>query len=241
MKKILQTLLWILILFLLPQIAFAVPSYEDIDGTVYHPLESQVLELGGKLTINNTDFLIECPKGTIKFSKIPAVIVELNGEEKFLSHGIFQIKAAGNTITYAPDSFYTLAGFAKPDPDNIVSYNANNEISVYLNSNKLSFDVSPVLENGRVLVPMRKIFESIGADVKWINEEQKVIGNLKNKEVSLTINSKNAYVNGTLKELDVPAKIHQGRTLIPLRFIGESLGSKVEWDETTKSVFISNC
>ena len=112
-------------------------------------------------------------------------------------------------------------------------------IRVLLDGKALSFDQSPVNESGRVLVPMRGIFEAFGARVTYESIEKIVTGALGDKTVVLTIGSKIAKVNGKDVILDVPAKIVNGRTLVPLRFVGESLDADVDWINETRTVVIT--
>ena len=112
-------------------------------------------------------------------------------------------------------------------------------IRVLLDGKALSFDQSPVNESGRVLVPMRGIFEAFGARVTYESIEKIVTGALGDKTVVLTIGSKIAKVNGKDVILDVPAKIVNGRTLVPLRFVGKSLDADVDWINETRTVVIT--
>lgn len=102
------------------------------------------------------------------------------------------------------------------------------------------FDVLPVLENGRMLVPVRDILEPLGASFDWDSKEGMVKAVKGSTVVKLKINSKVAYVNGKEVALETPAKITKGRTMVPLRFISESLGYKVDWDSATTKVTINN-
>ena len=104
------------------------------------------------------------------------------------------------------------------------------DVIVYLNNERMVFDQNPIIENGRTLVPLRGIFEGLGAKVEWDGETQEIIGTMEEKEVILTIGDTRATINGQPFTLDVPAKIENGRTLVPLRFISESLGTEVKWD-----------
>jgi len=101
--------------------------------------------------------------------------------------------------------------------------------TVFLNDAKICFDQLPVIENGRTLVPLRAIFEAIGADVSWDGDTNTVTAVKDNTEIKLTIDSTTAYKNGEAVSLDVPAKLLNGRTLVPVRFIGEAFGVKVDW------------
>jgi ligand-binding sensor domain-containing protein len=112
------------------------------------------------------------------------------------------------------------------------------EIGIYLENRYLISDASPVLEHGRTLVPMRLIFEALGAQVDWVAGERKVSALLGDKELTLTIDDNIAYLNGEPIVLDVPARLIGERTMVPLRFVGESLGLKVDWDPVLRMVIL---
>lgn len=113
-------------------------------------------------------------------------------------------------------------------------------IKVYIDNTRLDMEVMPQIRDGRTLVPMRAIFEALGAEVKWDNDSREASGKLGETVVTLKIDSKTAYVNGQPKELDVPATIVSGRTLVPARFIAESLGAEVGWDNESRTVLINS-
>lgn len=117
---------------------------------------------------------------------------------------------------------------------------ANSSINVLLADRNLSVDQPPVIENGRVLVPMRVIFEELGATVQWNSTTKTVTATKENIAVRLTINNPNASINGKINRLDVPATIKNGRTLVPLRFVSEALGATVQWNNQTKTVLINS-
>lgn len=115
---------------------------------------------------------------------------------------------------------------------------AMDNIGVKLNGELLEFDQKPVIENERTLVPLRAIFEKLGAEVGWIDETQTVTANDGTTNINLRIGDKIAYVNGKAYELDVPAKIIGERTMVPVRFVSEALGAIVDWDPVTWTVLI---
>ncbi|WP_088104344.1 stalk domain-containing protein [Halalkalibacter urbisdiaboli] len=86
------------------------------------------------------------------------------------------------------------------------------------------------ITNGRTLVPLRTIFEELGATVKWEHTNKTVTATKGSTTVFLKIGSTTTKVNGSTVTIDVPAKITNGRTLVPLRFVSESLGATVTWD-----------
>lgn len=113
-------------------------------------------------------------------------------------------------------------------------------INVYVNDSKLKMQVPPVSQQGRTLVPLRSIFESMGAKVEWDQSTKTATGIKGDKEIVLKLGNKFATVNGKTVELDVPATAVNGATLVPARFIGETLGSNVNWDNNTRSVLVDS-
>jgi len=112
------------------------------------------------------------------------------------------------------------------------------EIKVTLNGSKIRFDQPPIIEKGRTLVPLRAIFEALGAKVNWDDNTQIVTAIKNSKTVSLKIGSTDLNIDGIIKILDVPAKLIGGRTLVPVRAISEAFGCSVEWDSNTQTVII---
>lgn len=113
------------------------------------------------------------------------------------------------------------------------------EISVLFDGQPLSLEVAPQVVNGRTLVPLRAIFEALGAEVQWNSNEQSIIAIQGNTVLNLTIGRNTAFKNGTPVQLDASPQIVNGRTLVPLRFVSENLGAQVEWDGTTRQVSIA--
>ena len=113
-------------------------------------------------------------------------------------------------------------------------------INVYYNNEIMSFDVEPIIENGRTLVPFRAIFEIMGCAVYYTEENGKQIvsAHRGNDTLMLTIGENKMYFNGEEKALDVPAKIKDGRTLVPLRAISEAFECDVEWYGDTRTIYI---
>ena len=101
-------------------------------------------------------------------------------------------------------------------------------------------DVPPVIIKERTLIPARAVFESMGATVDWDEEARLVEITMGTSDVKLTIDSKTAFVNGAEVEMDVPAMIVNDRTLIPVRFVAESLSCGVGWDDLSRTVIMSS-
>ncbi|PKM77957.1 MAG: hypothetical protein CVU90_04385 [Firmicutes bacterium HGW-Firmicutes-15] len=109
-------------------------------------------------------------------------------------------------------------------------------LTVILNDQQLHFEVPPLIENNRTLVPLRAIFEAMGATVKWDQETQTATATRGNTTVVLPLNSIQPTVNGVIYPLDVPARIVNQRTVAPLRFIGQAFGGYVAWDEEQRII-----
>ncbi|MBF7084364.1 hypothetical protein IT084_15530 [Desulfallas sp. Bu1-1] len=103
---------------------------------------------------------------------------------------------------------------------------------------KASLDAAPTVDNKRTMVPLRGVMEQFGASVEWLPESKQIKVRLEDKEVVLTLGSTEALVNGQAAKLDVPAKVINGRTLIPLRFVSEQIGMNVIWEGKTQSITI---
>ncbi len=113
-------------------------------------------------------------------------------------------------------------------------------VSVYVDNKAVSFpDQKPFIDkNSRTLVPIRFIAEEMGAEVGWDNSKQLVTIDKDNTEIKLTIGESRANVNGSWKTFDTSAVLYNSRTMVPLRFISETLGTEVDWDGSARVVYI---
>ena len=111
-------------------------------------------------------------------------------------------------------------------------------VRVTLNGKQLSFDTAPYIENGRVLVPMRGVLESLGYSIHWQEHTKTVLAMKDGVDISLPLNSKTVTVNNQKVTIDVPAKLHNSRTFVPLRFLAEYSGADVQWDGASSTVVI---
>lgn len=117
---------------------------------------------------------------------------------------------------------------------------ADDVIKANYNGTAIVFDQSPVIEEGRTLVPARAIFETLGLTVDYDPAVQVVKAYNDTYTIEMTIDGTTATVNGETKTLDVPAKILNDRTMVPIRFISESMGLEVAWDEATRTIEITS-
>ena len=122
----------------------------------------------------------------------------------------------------------------------------NNEIILTIGSRKISVfgreiknDVAPKIVNDRTMLPIRIVAESLGGTVTWNGELQRVTIQKGADVILITIGADTAYVNGTAVKLDAAAFVENGRTYLPLRFVSETLGAQVAWNEAEKKVTIT--
>lgn len=141
--------------------------------------------------------------------------------KKFLGAFIALTLAFGNTLAYADD----LSG----------------NVKVKIDGTEINFDTAPIIENDRVLVPMRAIFEALGCGVMYNeSEEGKHVFAIKGENgILFEIDADTMIFNGEEITLDAPAKIYNDRTLVPLRAISESFEADVIWSGESRTVDIT--
>jgi archaellum component FlaF (FlaF/FlaG flagellin family) len=157
--------------------------------------------------------------------------------------------AKSNEITIGKGTYYVRVayeGYWHNNADYTLTINAsgstatnNSQIRVLLNGTQIQFDQPPIIQNGRTLVPLRAIFEAMGATVSWNEKSQTVTAVKGNTTVVMIIGNKTMTKNGAKITLDVPPQILNGRTLVPARAVAESFGAKVDWDGNTQTVKIT--
>ena len=112
------------------------------------------------------------------------------------------------------------------------------EVNVYVNDTKIVFDTQPVFIKNRTMVPIRGVFEAMGATVDWDNNE-KIVTIEKGIKIQVQLDNPKALIDGKTILMDVPAAGINGRILVPIRFISEALKANVDWVNSTKTVFIN--
>lgn len=127
----------------------------------------------------------------------------------------------------------------------------NKDITVELDGKTITFDVDAQLIDGRTMVPLRRIFEEVGALVKWDEDTQTITARKGSKTISMTVNSSDMIIDKGKTDdegnpvtetvmLDVPPQLVSDRTLVPVRAISEAFGLDVDWDEKTSTVYITS-
>ncbi len=170
--------------------------------------------------------------------------------------GIYMTKYQVDTLNLKSINGSLLDGYEESymSKNDIDRYLQTSDIYVRLNDKILGFAQPPVMENDRTLVPMRFLFEQMGADVNWndstqtatatINSarggggERNRAGEIQNS-VTFAIDNTTAAVNGKEATMDVPARLINDQTFVPLRFLSENLGYNVEWDESANTAIIT--
>lgn len=131
-----------------------------------------------------------------------------------------------------------------PQTENIVITMQINNPTMTVNGTEKEIDpgmgTTPVILNDRTLLPVRAVVEEIGGTVGWNEELQEVTLAYKEKEIKLTIDSLTAYLNNEEQTLDAAPTVINDRTMLPIRFIAESFGYDVTWNESTQTVTIKN-
>lgn len=97
----------------------------------------------------------------------------------------------------------------------------------------------PVIQNSRTLLPVRAVVEEMNGEVAWNGDTREVTLTRGGNKILLTIDNTAAYLNGTANTLDCAPVIMNGRTMLPIRFIAESFGFTVGWDENTRTVTLT--
>ena len=112
-------------------------------------------------------------------------------------------------------------------------------IGIKVNNQPLKGEAQPQIVNGRTLVPVRTIFEALGANVDWDSDTKTIKAKKDNISVVMVISQDYITVNGETVDMDASAMIMGGRTYAPARYVAEAFGYNVEWDSKSKTVLIN--
>lgn len=114
-------------------------------------------------------------------------------------------------------------------------------IFIFLDGKKMEFKLQqPANYSGRVLVPLRDIFEALGAKIEWEDSTKTVTAKKNDLIITYKVGSLMGNRNNEIIQIPVPGRLVEGTTMIPLRFVGEALGAAISWDEHSKTVLISS-
>ena len=220
-------------------------DYSSFIGTWYNSDEGMSLRI---LNIDGNNITFDIP------ALFPAEMTYpiINNEVKWSYN--FENTEFQDMLTFYDDSVY-YASVADGDKfecwftsDTIkprkITTDVQKDIVVLVDGNKLTFDQPPVIVNDRVLVPMRAIFEALGADVKWYEEDKTIISSKDCLAIGLVINVQQMYLayigydTAFERVLDVSPMLIGDRTFIPLRAVADAFGASVDWIADSKAVII---
>lgn len=198
--------------------------------------------------------LISYLENTIDNERIPALLPR----DIKIAHKIGNWPATGSYhdvgLVRHPVNPYIIAVFSKntPGPDRAYNsirlisktvYDYQNSfaaVSLLLNGKQLQADAAPFLEQGRVFVPVRAVAEALDAEVGWDAQTERVHISGPETKIEFQAGSPGVLVNGTEMQVTPAAKMVNDRTMVPVRFVGETLGAVVDWDETSHTVSITS-
>ncbi|MFE1242997.1 copper amine oxidase N-terminal domain-containing protein [Fictibacillus sp. NPDC058756] len=179
--------------------------------------------------------------------KLISSINQLNAVEKQLSglesktDNAYEIAAlndrAASLKTMAQEQLDRIET-AKPEKTDKEESKKEKKTKVYVDDVEVEFDQEPVVIANRTVVPLRAIFEALGAEITWDNKTQTVTATKDGVTITLKIGEKSATKNGETVALDQEAIALNGRTMVPVRFIGESFDTEVVWDQETGGIYV---
>ncbi len=152
------------------------------------------------------------------------------------------VKDCPKAIVYCSEGSYA-AQYCKEEGISYLTDNSvNSGIHVFYNGKRISFHSyaqNPEILEGRTLVPLRSIFEAMGADVEWDGATSTATAKRGATTVNIQIGANSIYKNGQAISVDVPAQLLNGRTMVPARVIAEAFGADVQWNGNGRTVIIT--
>ncbi|MGC8691233.1 MAG: stalk domain-containing protein [Caldisericum sp.] len=247
-------------------IVYSVVSINDPNNTIYLGTNSGVYKSVAIEDNNPPTLKIISPQDNAKFNSPSLTISGIAADSE---SGIAKVTINEISVPVSSDGIFSFGITLSPGANSITikAYDKANNITtksltvyyakttilvLYIGSNRMTtsdgetitLDSPPVIVEGRTLVPIRPIVEKFGGSVAWDSVERKVTITLGDKTLELWIGKNTAKVNGTTVPIDssntkVVPQIISGRTMLPVRFVSEQLGAKVEWDGTLRKITIT--
>lgn len=152
------------------------------------------------------------------------------------------LDGSGNCIVYCSAGSKAEEVCKKNEISYITDNSVNSVITVLYNGTRISFHSygqNPELLNSRTLVPLRSIFEAMGAEVKWDNATSTAIAKRDGVEIKIQIGANEMYKDGKAIAVDVPAQLMNSRTMVPVRVIAEAFGADIQWNGNGRVVLIT--
>ncbi len=219
-------------------------------GTVFYAFDVQ----GGIGTVEYSKNGITNPNQILQKGSRGASVMELQYSLNLLMGTDLNVDGIYGTKTV--DAVKQFQSYYGLKADGIAGQNTNNKINELLKGTKKTvilqigvpvmwvdgvsqaMEAVPIKENGRTLLPIRAVMEAFDASVLWNGEEESVTITRKETEVKFWIGSTTIYRNGEKYLLDTAPVIRNGRSYLPVRFVAESVGLSVDWNEATQTVII---
>lgn len=183
---------------------------------------------------NGEQYIVETevPLGLWNLQKKPVVV--LSPGSLFAGPGAYlQVPSGNKSLLIDVNQLNSKITDIQPSKPNV-----SNVLKVYVNGEPVSFDTEPIIEADVTLIPLRVIMEKLGVDVSYNDELRMITAKKDDKKIYLKIGDKTAKIDDRIVNLQVPAQIINSRTLVPLRFISESIGAKVDYNEQEHTISI---
>ena len=247
-------------------IVYSIVSINDSSNTIYLGTNSGVYMSVVTQDNNPPNLQIISPQDNSKVSS-PSLII--SGVATDSESGIAKVTINDINVQVSENSTFSFIMTLSPGENKIVIkafdkagnlttktltvyYAKTTVLILFVGSNKMitsdgeaiTLDSPPVIVEGRTLVPIRPIIEKFGGSIAWDGGEHKVTIFLGNKAIEMWIDKPQARVDGVMTLIDpnnskVTPKIINDRTMLPVRFVSEQLGAKVDWDGTLKKITIT--
>lgn len=183
-------------------------------------------QLTGEYTICDLDFL-----NSYNGKNFDTIRISTSAGKGSIHIGYIKIEEGNNLTMKEPPAEAPRVKDPKPHP-------VKGQININYNGEYMYFAIKPIMVNDRVMLPVRNIFEMLGMKVEWIEEKSTAVAKKEGLEISLTLGSNNAIVNGKTIQTDVAPILKKDRIFMPVRFIGENAGLDVSWDENIQTVIM---
>lgn len=180
----------------------------------------------GNPYVKMTDFRLAEPTFTDKYTIAGHVYLY-----KFVAYN-----SKGEAVYMSPAVIVSIVEEASGSGNVIVLQLDSTTASV--NGKAVKLDVAPFLKDGRTLVPLRFVTESLGANLEWNDMEKSITLRRGTDKMVLVLDSSKALINGQTVYMDVPAINHKGRTMVPIRFVIENFNLEIEFDDKTRQITI---
>lgn len=125
-------------------------------------------------------------------------------------------------------------------PEDIELKNSNDNINLLINGNKINSDVSPQVISGIMMIPLRNVFQGLGADVEWNQGNKEIVIYRLDTVIRLKPEYENVFVNNDMIRIEAMPKIIDNNLMVPLSFVSQVIECDINYDNLTNTVIINN-